>query len=154
MESIETLLQATLDNSAKNTILISQHTGTPCIFTAHLESINFTPRLPEDIFSKLPPATQFILDGYTLESVQISGNTLSFEAGFGEENFASVVSLELSVIYQIALLRGQGAYVVFSRLEALQFANAQDATRLENSHSNESQQGNITSSKKEKIKER
>lgn len=138
MESIETLLEATLNNAAKNTILSSQHTATPCIFTAHLGSINFTPKLPDAIYSNLQPSTQFILDGYTLESVQLNGNTLSFEAGFGEENFASVVSLDLSAIYQIALLRGENVYVVFSRIEALQFANALNELDSKNAKSNQS----------------
>ena len=48
-------------------------------------------------------AVLFILTGYTLESAFRKDDTLVFEAGFGAENFGSVVTVPLLAIKQIFL---------------------------------------------------
>ena len=45
----------------------------------------------------------FTLSNYTYTTVQIDDNYISFEAGFGNENFGSVVKIPLYAIFQIII---------------------------------------------------
>lgn len=63
--------------------------------------ITFTPELPTDIKESFEDTVLFILSGFTLESAQLDEGYFSFEAGFGSENFGSVVSLPLLAIKQV-----------------------------------------------------
>ena len=45
--------------------------------------------------------TLFFLAGYTFETASIVENNLVFEAGFGEDNFGSVVTVPLLSIMQV-----------------------------------------------------
>ena len=65
------------------------------------EFINFSPLLPEEIFSSFDEIVMFSLVNYTFESAHIKEEKLIFEAGFGAENFASIVFIELDRIIQI-----------------------------------------------------
>jgi len=66
-----------------------------------IEDVLFEPRLPEKINAEFRSLTLFFLAGYTFETAQILNNTLIFEAGFGTENFGSLVSVPLLSIMQI-----------------------------------------------------
>ncbi len=66
-----------------------------------IEDISFNPKLPDDISTKFQPLTLFSLEGYTFETAHIENEMLIFEAGFGSENFGSVVSVPLLNILQI-----------------------------------------------------
>jgi len=66
-----------------------------------VDEVGFTPELPEYISSSLSPLTLFFLAGYTFETARIEENYLVFEAGFGEDNFGSLVSVPLLSIMQI-----------------------------------------------------
>jgi hypothetical protein len=66
-----------------------------------IEEITFYPELPEDIKSEFRPLTLFFLAGYTFETAKIEDDYLVFEAGFGSDNFGSVVSVPLLSIIQI-----------------------------------------------------
>ncbi len=57
--------------------------------------------MPEDIVSEFRPLTLFFLAGYTFETAHIQDNNLVFEAGFGTENFGSLVHVPLVSIMQI-----------------------------------------------------
>ncbi|QKF58481.1 hypothetical protein [Aliarcobacter lanthieri] len=67
----------------------------------NIESVIFEPDLPKDIKKKLNKFSLFTLAGYTFTTVRIDGNFLFFEAGFGEENFGSVLKIPLFSILQI-----------------------------------------------------
>ncbi len=67
----------------------------------NLEGIEFNPALPEHISSAFKDVIMFVLANYTLESAKIEGKNLIFEAGFGEENFGSIVSVPIENIIQI-----------------------------------------------------
>lgn len=69
----------------------------------NVSDVNFDPELPENITQGFKPITMFFLAGYTFESAQIYNDTLSFEAGFGNENFGSLVSVSLDAILQIVV---------------------------------------------------
>ncbi|PHQ66117.1 MAG: hypothetical protein COB99_00075 [Sulfurimonas sp.] len=66
-----------------------------------IEDARFEPSLPEDIVSEFRPLTLFFLAGYTFETAHIQEDSLIFEAGFGAENFGSLVRVPLVSIMQI-----------------------------------------------------
>ena len=63
--------------------------------------ITFTPELPSHIKESFEDTVLFILSGFTFESAQLDEEYFSFEAGFGSENFGSMVSLPLLAIKQV-----------------------------------------------------
>jgi len=66
-----------------------------------IEHVSFEPMLPENIQSEFRDLTLFFLSGYTFETAHIEGDYLIFEAGFGTDNFGSVVHIPLLAILQI-----------------------------------------------------
>jgi len=68
-----------------------------------IEDVYFEPVLPADINSEFRSMTLFFLAGYTFETAHIEDGTLMFEAGFGSENFGSMVSVPLLSIMQIII---------------------------------------------------
>lgn len=66
-----------------------------------VEDVGFEPALPEDINADFRPLTLFFLAGYTFETARVENNCLVFEAGFGSDNFGSVVTVPLLSIMQI-----------------------------------------------------
>lgn len=69
----------------------------------NLKNVKFNPELPKEISDNFSNLIMFELDNYTLESAFLEGDFLIFEAGFGNENFASTLSVPLSDIIQINL---------------------------------------------------
>jgi len=67
----------------------------------NIEDISFSPALPSHISSAFGEIIIFSIANYTLSTAHIKDNHLIFEAGFGEENFGSVVSVPLENIIQI-----------------------------------------------------
>ncbi len=65
------------------------------------EDIGFNPALPEHIASGHSDMIMFSLANYTLSTAKIENDSLIFEAGFGEENFGSVVTVPIENILQI-----------------------------------------------------
>ena len=65
--------------------------------------ITFSPELPSDILDSFNETVLFILSGYTFESAQLEEGRFSFEAGFGNDNFGSRVSIPLLAIEQIII---------------------------------------------------
>lgn len=64
--------------------------------------VKFDPVLPDEILSKLSkPLVLFVLAGYTYESLKLTQNEINFEAGFGANNFASLVHVPLNAVVQI-----------------------------------------------------
>jgi|SaaInl8_200m_RNA_FD_contig_31_2357544_length_1568_multi_11_in_0_out_0_2 hypothetical protein len=81
----------------------------------NLSEVEFEPTLPADIYSTLKPLTLFMVAGFTFESAKIRDDlVLEFEAGFGRENFGSVVQVPITSILQIMV----GDTVVFVNLTA------------------------------------
>lgn len=66
--------------------------------------VNFSPELPQEIKSNFNPSIiLFSLAGYSLSSVEISKDEIKFEAGFGPDNFASVVNIPIGAIIRISI---------------------------------------------------
>ncbi|MBD3798419.1 MAG: hypothetical protein IE883_00605 [Epsilonproteobacteria bacterium] len=68
-----------------------------------IEYVTFDPQLPKHVSDEFRAITLFFLTGYTFESARIDGDTLIFEAGFGQENIGSFVSVPLLSIVQIII---------------------------------------------------
>lgn len=66
-----------------------------------IEEITFEPALPKEISAEFRPMTLFFLAGYTFDTATIVEEKLVFEAGFGADNFGSIVSVPLWSIMQI-----------------------------------------------------
>jgi len=66
-----------------------------------IEDAHFEPSLPENIVSEFRPLTLFFLAGYTFETAHIQDKHLILEAGFGSDNFGSLVRVPLVSIMQI-----------------------------------------------------
>ena len=68
---------------------------------AEVEYLSFDPALPESVAGNLRPLSLFVLSGYTFESSSVDEEALVFEAGFGAENYGSVVRVPLLAIKQL-----------------------------------------------------
>ncbi len=68
-----------------------------------IEDVYFEPVLPESINAEFRSMTLFFLAGYTFETAHIEDGILMFEAGFGSDNFGSMVSVPLLSIMQIII---------------------------------------------------
>ncbi|MCD4667435.1 MAG: hypothetical protein K8R44_02385 [Sulfurimonas sp.] len=66
-----------------------------------IEDVSFDPQLPDSINSEFRALTLFFLAGYTFETARIEEGFLIFEAGFGADNYGSLVSVPLLSIMQI-----------------------------------------------------
>ncbi|MDU5326069.1 hypothetical protein [Campylobacter ureolyticus] len=69
----------------------------------NLKNVKFNPELPKEISDNFSDLIMFELDNYTLESAFLKDDFLIFEAGFGNENFASTLSVPFNDIIQINL---------------------------------------------------
>ncbi|MGZ5207879.1 MAG: hypothetical protein ACXWB0_02585 [Sulfuricurvum sp.] len=68
-----------------------------------IESVTFDPPLPKLISDEFRAMTLFFLAGYTFESARIEDDVLIFEAGFGQENVGSFVSIPLLSVVQVII---------------------------------------------------
>ena len=66
-----------------------------------IENVSFDPILPLEIETNFREMTLFFLAGYTFETAHIDAGYLVFEAGFGSDNFGSLVSVPLYSIIQV-----------------------------------------------------
>ena len=92
-----------VEKQIKETILFLLEKNQEFSITANIEPITFTPELPKVIKDQMHKFSLFTLSNYTYTTVQIDDNYISFEAGFGNENFGSVVKIPLYAIFQIII---------------------------------------------------
>lgn len=85
----------------KATLEILLKKGVNFSILTNVNEINFEPPLPEEISSTFKPITMFVLAGYTFESCIIDEFGISFEAGFGHDNFGSLVFVPILSVLQI-----------------------------------------------------
>jgi hypothetical protein len=86
---------------AKELLSLLLEINKPFNILCSLEGIEFNPVLPKHISSAFKDIIIFALANYTLHSAHIEKDNLIFEAGFGEENFGSVVTVPIENIIQI-----------------------------------------------------
>jgi len=75
----------------------------------YINNVKFNPTLPENINVNFKSLTIFALSGYTFTTVKLNKQRMIFEAGFGEENISSNVTVPLNNILQILI----GENVIF-----------------------------------------
>lgn len=71
--------------------------------TGNLDAITFEPELPDVIKTQLPKYPLFILSNYTYSTIALNEEYITFEAGFGNENFGSIVKVPLQSVFQVIL---------------------------------------------------
>ena len=76
---------------------VNQQFGIAC----EVQDVHFNPTLPTDIKESLPEITLFMLANYSFESAKLDEEFLSFEAGFGSENFGALVEIPILAIKQL-----------------------------------------------------
>ena len=91
------LMQQNIQNLIIHFFEKEQNFGILC----KIEEVYFDPELPDEINAEFRPLTLFFLAGYTFETARIEDDTLTFEAGFGNDNIGSIVSVPLISIMQI-----------------------------------------------------
>ncbi len=69
------------------------------------DEVVFEPPLPPEILKNIKPIALFVLSNYSFESAYLdeSGSALYFEAGFGADNYASLVGIKLNDIIQVVV---------------------------------------------------
>ncbi len=67
----------------------------------NIEYVSFDPPLPPELSEQLQNVTLFMIAGYTFESFEITEHDIFFEAGFGPNNFGSVVSMPILAVLQV-----------------------------------------------------
>ncbi len=71
--------------------------------TANIDAVSFDPELPDVVKDQLSKYSLFILSNYTYTTIVLNDEYISFEAGFGSENFGSTVKVPLQSIFQIII---------------------------------------------------
>lgn len=71
--------------------------------TANIDGVSFNPEIPKSISDSFPNYTLFTLANYTYTTIELSQTHISFETGFGAENFGSLVTIPLFAIFQIVI---------------------------------------------------
>ena len=92
-----------VEKQIKENILFLLQKNQEFSITANIEPITFTPELPKVIKDQMHKFSLFILSNYTYTTIQINDEYMTFEAGFGNENFGSVVKIPLYAIFQIVI---------------------------------------------------
>ncbi|MWV63037.1 hypothetical protein DCO58_00985 [Helicobacter saguini] len=96
-------LRSLLTKHSEQIINALLHSNTHFSLQCKTSSVKFNPPLPHEIKQGFHPIIDFILAGFTFESIEIFDDELSFEAGFGKDNFATNVIIPFSSIIQIYL---------------------------------------------------
>ena len=98
-ENVE--FQELIQNHCKEQINFFISKGIDFSVVANISNITFEPDLPNDLKDNLSKFSLFTLAGYTFQSAYIKEESLFFEAGFGKDNFGSLVQIPFSSIFQI-----------------------------------------------------
>ncbi|WP_281950333.1 hypothetical protein [Nitrosophilus kaiyonis] len=92
---------AILKNHATSLIKYLLEKDQPFAVLTDTKRVKFDPDLPQDIKSNFSEFTLFMIMNYTFESARIENGNLIFEAGFGPNNFGSIVKVPIESILQI-----------------------------------------------------
>ena len=71
--------------------------------TANISGVDFNPKIPETIYKTFSKFTMFTLSNYTYTTIVVSEDYISFEAGFGGENFGATVTIPFYAIFQLVI---------------------------------------------------
>ena len=97
----EQQFQEMMDTHISDLIFYFLENEQPFGLLCNIKYVTFDPPLPDELFHLLKDVTLFMIAGYTLESFEIEDDTITFEAGFGPQNFGSVVRMPTLAILQL-----------------------------------------------------
>lgn len=92
-ELMQTHILSTIEHMFNN----NQEFGIAC----ETDKVNFQPDLPTELKESLPEVTIFMLANYSFETASVDAHYISFEAGFGPDNFGALVHIPLLAIKQL-----------------------------------------------------
>lgn len=92
-ELMQEHILATIEHMFNN----NQEFGIAC----ETANVSFQPELPTELKESLPEVTLFMLANYSFETASVDAHYISFEAGFGPENFGALVHIPLLAIKQL-----------------------------------------------------
>jgi len=98
-EKFARLMQKNIQDLVIHFFASEQNFGILC----KISDVYFEPALPKEINDEFRQLTLFFLAGYTFDTARIVENNLVFEAGFGADNFGSVVTVPLLSILQVII---------------------------------------------------
>lgn len=93
--------KALMEDHLKKTIEYLFDKDQEFAIVCQVKQISFTPELPASIIEGFKDTVLFVLSGYTYQSASMDDDYFSFEAGFGNENFGSTVSMPILAIKQL-----------------------------------------------------
>jgi hypothetical protein len=64
-------------------------------------NVSFQPELPHELKKSLPEITLFMIANYSFETASVDTGYISFEAGFGPDNFGALVHIPLLSVKQL-----------------------------------------------------
>ncbi|MDR1460200.1 MAG: hypothetical protein LBI78_00945 [Campylobacteraceae bacterium] len=91
----------TIHQTLKEVLSLLLKNDMPFTILTNISRINFEPSLPSSVTQNLQQFTLFAIENYTFSSAKLINNHLVFEAGFGEDDFASLVTVPLGAIVKI-----------------------------------------------------
>ena len=106
------LMQEHILNTIEYMFNSNQEFGIAC----EIHDVLFNPNLPQEIQESLPEITLFMLANYSFESATLDEDFLSFEAGFGSDNFGALVQIPLLAVKQLFV----GEYPVLMNVASLE----------------------------------
>jgi len=77
--------------------------GEEFAIAVEVEHISFEPPLPPEIVSNFGEIALFVLAGYTYTTITMDRDSIRFEAGFGEDNIGSFVTVPLLAIRNVII---------------------------------------------------
>jgi len=110
------LMQEHILNTIEYMFNSNQEFGIAC----EIQDVLFKPNLPKDIEASLPEITLFMLANYSFESATLDEDFLSFEAGFGSDNFGALVQIPLLAVKQLFV----GEYPVLMNIASIEEESA------------------------------
>ena len=93
--------KALMEDHINRTILYLFEKDSEFAIACEIQHITFSPELPVNVLETFKETVLFILSGYAFETAKLEEGYLSFEAGFGENNFGSTVNVPLLAIKQL-----------------------------------------------------
>ncbi|ADG94401.1 conserved hypothetical protein [Arcobacter nitrofigilis DSM 7299] len=92
-----------MSKQVKDMIVFLLERNSEFAITVNVNGATFDPALPSAIEKKLAKFSLFVLSNYTYTTIKIEDDFISFEAGFGSENFGSTVTIPLESVFQIVI---------------------------------------------------
>lgn len=92
-----------VSSQVKETIQFLLNKDLEFAITVNVEGTSFNPKLPDATYEQLAKFSLFVLSNYTYTTIELTDSYISFEAGFGSENFGSVVKVPLHSVFQIVV---------------------------------------------------